>query len=91
MPHRCPEATHSEGRAYDPTRGPILVQSGRQDHTENTTLPDDGVKSSFKAVRETSKMPEGTTISSVEEKTVERGCSAYTSGMSIMVVGHSDE
>jgi large subunit ribosomal protein L8e len=37
------------------------------------------------------KMPEGTVISSVEEKAADRGRLARTSGTSCMIVGHSDD
>ena len=36
-------------------------------------------------------MPEGTAMSSVEEKTAESDRLACTSGMSCMTVGHSDD
>ena len=55
-PQRGPEATHSEGQAHDLTVRQLFIFSRRQDHIEDTTLPNDAVDSSTIAERETGVM-----------------------------------
>ena len=84
MRDRNPEASHST----DTSTTRLLASSSFKADVKTTdvpTLPND------KAERQTGKMPEGTTTSSVEKKTAERGRVACTSsGMTNMIVGHSE-
>ena len=84
-----PKGNSQHTQVHDPALGQLIVHSGRQDHSEDPTLPNGGVDTSCNAERETGKMPEGTAISSVEEKIAESGPLAYTSGMSCMIATHA--
>ena len=51
-----PDAPHSEGQVHDASHGQLPDHSGREDHHENPTVPNDGVGASSEAGRATDEM-----------------------------------